>query len=192
MGCPLAAAAFVLALHTALTSTREELTRGRANRATTTAYMDDINILVSHQRLSEALLVVKSALGALGLQLNDAKTECWIDPDTDPFAARYQGIPRAKRPVVLKTTAEPIAATPDNRQNPEHYLHENAPELQRLLVKRSTTAARLKRLQAQGLSTHVAQALWRTVTASDSPFAARTTGFDSRTASELDKITTDF
>ncbi len=46
MGCPLAAAAFTLTLHTALTKTNQ---LSQAEPTTTiTAYMDDVNILTPH------------------------------------------------------------------------------------------------------------------------------------------------
>ena len=67
-----------------------------------------------------------------------------------------------------------------------------APELQHLVTKRTAIAKRLKSLHAAGLCTHVAQALWRTATASDSTFTARTTGLDTQTAQKLDQITINF
>jgi hypothetical protein len=74
----------------------------------------------------------------------------------------------------------------------DQFLNEHAPELQRLLTKRTAIAERIQRLHAAGLCTHVAQALWRTATASDATFTARTTGLDLQTAEKLDRITTEF
>ena len=68
-------------------------------------------------------------------------------------------------------------------------LNETAPELQDLVNKRTTKARRLQHLHSQGLSTHTAQALWRTATASDATFIARTTGIATHTATQLDQIT---
>ena len=188
MGCPLAAAAFTLALHTALSKMQLAIAAVDPG-ASTTAYMDDINILTKQGNLSKALDAAKHELHQLGLQLNDAKTECWINPCTVAAEDSYQGIPRTQRPTVLKASAEPMPIIPDDLTNPTQILNERAPELQRLVTKRMTTATRLQQLHSQGLSTHIAQALWRTATASDATFTARTVGIDNHTATKLDKIT---
>ena len=54
MACPLAAAAFALTLHTALSRTHEQLTNATPNTFTT-AYMDDINIITHHSNIQNAL-----------------------------------------------------------------------------------------------------------------------------------------
>lgn len=74
MGCPLAAAAFTLALHTALNRTQLAIASVDPCAATT-AYMDDINILTKHDNLATALDTAKQELQQLGLQLNVAKTD---------------------------------------------------------------------------------------------------------------------
>jgi hypothetical protein len=187
MGCPLAAAVFTLTLHAALAKTHANL-QSFDPAANVSAYLDDINIFTTHVNLAKALQLVTCNLQALGLQVNTSKTECWINPTTVPYAANYLGIKRTQRPIVLKTTAEPIPLTRDNPSNPGECEH-HAPEHQRLVHKRSKAATRLNKLHEQGLSTHVAQALWRTGTASDSTFTARTIGIDVTTATTLDKIT---
>ena len=181
MGCPLAAAAFTLALNTVLSKTNEELEQTAPNTTDTTAYMDDINIITDYRMLPAALGCVKNNLRTLGLQLNDSKTECWINPACQATATHHVGIPRTERPTVLKSTAQPMPIMPDPSSH-DQFLDEHAPELQRLVAKRTSIAKRLKRLHAAGLCTHVAQALWRAAAASDATFAARTTGLDLQTA----------
>lgn len=196
MGCPLAAAAFALALHIALTKTNEHLNSPDmtddatdTHNATITAYMDDINIITHHSNIKHALDTVTTYVEQLGLQLNTTKTECWVHPTAVPPSDTHFSIRRTTRPIVLKTTAEPIPIIPDNPNTPTPYIHEHAPEHQRLLTKRAHTATRLQHLHSQGLTTHVAQALWRTATASDATFTARTIGLDTTTATKLDTIT---
>ena len=190
MGCPLAAAAFTLALHTALAKTHNDLTPTEPT-TTIAAYMDDINILTKPDHLTNAAHTLKNNLQPLGLQLNDSKTECWINPNHTPYDGHHHNIRRTQRPIILKTTAQPVPIIPDNHDNPTQFLNEHAPELQKLLTKRTASAARLQQLHSQGLTTHVAQALWRTATASDATFIARTTGIDAHTATKLDQITID-
>ena len=189
MGCPLAAAAFALTLHTALAKIDLELTQTEPT-TTITAYMDDINILTRHQFMPQALTAIERNLNALGLQLNSSKTECWVHPSTVPLAPQYYGIKRTSRPIVLKSAAQPMPTIPEG-PNQTQFLKEQAPEYQRLLDKRTATATRIKQLHAQGLSTHVAQALWRTATASDATFTARTLGLDTTVARKLDQMTID-
>lgn len=188
MGCPLAAAAFALTLHTALAETHDELNQTTPN-TTTTSYMDDINIITHHSNLRKALDTIVAKLQRLGLQLNTSKTECWVNPAVLPPSPTHQGIKRTTRPTVLKTTAEPIPITPDAPSTLSPIAHEQAPEHQRLITKRAKTAARLQHLQTHGLPTHIAQALWRTATASDATFTARTIGLDAATANALDAFT---
>ena len=188
MGCPLAAAAFALTLHTALSQTHVEMTQ--TDQSTTIlAYMDDINILTKHQNHPMALQTVRHNLRNIGLKLNDSKTECWIDASVAAPSTHYQGILRAKRPTVLKTTAEPMPPVPESQTDTAPYLHEDAPELQRLINKRRNIATRLRQLQKQGLPIHIAQALWRTATAGDATFTARTVGLNLSTATALDQMT---
>jgi hypothetical protein len=52
-------------------------------------------------------------------------------------------------------------------------------------------AANLVRLHKAGLPTQIAQALWRTLTAGDAAFVARTCGLPQQTTKQLDQITTD-
>ena len=188
MGCPLAAAAFALALHTALTQTHHKLSSSTPG-TTLTAYMDDVNIVTQHGNIKNALDTITTDLQALGLQLNATKTECWINPTAAPPSDTHQNIKRTSRPIVLKTTADPTPVIPDEPASPTPYLREQAPEHQRLITKRTRTATRLHRLQTQGLPTHIAQALWRTATAGDVNFTARAVGLDSTTAATLDAIT---
>ena len=91
--------------------------------------------------------------------------------------------------MVLKTAAEPVPTFPDNNINPALRNHQATPEMQKLVDKRTINAARLRSLQSNGLCNHVAQALWRTATASDITFRARSTGLDSSTATHLDQLT---
>ena len=89
MGCPLAAAAVALALHTALDQAAADL-NDMGLTAFITAYMDDINILINHEHLSTAHAVIGRNLALLGLQLNANKTECWINPRAVPYSVDYQ------------------------------------------------------------------------------------------------------
>jgi hypothetical protein len=91
--------------------------------------------------------------------------------------------------MILKTTAEPLPTTHDDPDNPTQYTYPQAAEQQRLILKRTTTATQLQQLTSHGLPNHVAQALWRTATASDATFTARTIGIDNDTATALDKLT---
>ena len=188
MGCPLAAAAFALTLHTALTKTHQQLNSATPN-TTTTAYMDDVNIITHHTNIRTALDTITANIEELGLQLNTTKTECWVNPTAVPPSDKHHNIKRTTRPVVLKTTAEPVPITPDAPTTPTPYIHEHAPEHQRLVTKRARTATRLQHLRSQGLTTHVAQALWRTATAGDATFTARAIGLDTTTATNLDRVT---
>ena len=187
MGCPLAAAAFALTLHTALARTHAEL--AQTDKTTVVAYMDDINILTKCQHQPIALQNIRRNLNNIGLKLNDSKTECWVHPSVAAPSTHYQGILRAMRPTVLKTTAEPMPPVPDSLTDTAQYLHESAPELQRLIAKRRNKATRLRQLQKQGLPIHVAQALWRTATAGDATFTSRTVGLNLSTAAALDQMT---
>ena len=110
-------------------------------------------------------------------------------PAAVPPSDTHHTIKRTTRPTVLKTTTEPIPTTPDAPNTPTPYLHEQAPEHQRLITKRTRAATRLQHLQTQGLHTHVAQALWRTATAGDATFTARAIGLNETTAHNLDTIT---
>ena len=97
MGCPLAAAAFTLTLHLALHETHQELTQ-TAPTTTVTAYMDDVNILTPHVNLINAHATIKRNLSALGLLLNDSKTECWINEKSVAPSTHYQSLPRSLDP----------------------------------------------------------------------------------------------
>jgi hypothetical protein len=99
--------------------------------------MDDINILTKHDNLATALDTAKQELQQLGLQLNVTKTECWINANVMAPADSHQGIPRTSRPTVLKATAEPMPIIPDDLANPTQILQESAPELQRLVTRRT-------------------------------------------------------
>ena len=191
MGCPLAAAAFALTLHTALSTTNDRLKTTTPN-TTTTAYMDDINIITHHTNIHNALDTITTTTSELGLQLNTTKTECWVHPTAAPPSDHYDNIKRTTRPIVLKTTIDPVPVTPDAPTTTTPYHHDQAPEHQRLLSKRTHTATRLRQLHSQGLTTHVAQALWRTATASDSTFTARAMGINTATATALDNMTVHF
>ena len=184
MGCPLAAAAFTLALHAALAHTHDDLHQ-IARTATIPAYMDDINIMCAHADIPKAYAAIKHNLTKLGLQLNESKTECWIHPDALFYAAHYNHIPRATRPMVLKTAAEPLPTFPENNDRSASHTHHTAPEMQNVLEKCTANATRLQSLQSSGLCNHVAQALWRSATASAVTSRARCTGIDENTASQL-------
>ena len=75
-----------------------------------------------------------------------------------------------------------IASSDDNQHTP-------LTAATRVLEKRQQTAQRLQTLHKHGLNTHTAQALWRTATASDATFVARTVGLDTNTAANLDQTT---
>ena len=89
----------------------------------------------------------------------------------------------------IENTADPTPVTPGTPNTPTPYLHGQAPEHEHLIAKRTAAATRLLQLHSQGLTTHVAQALWRTATAGDASFTARAIGLDSATANTLDTIT---
>ena len=187
MGCPMAAAAFALTLHTALQLTAQEL--NLTTPTTILSYMDDINIITNHNNLTHALDTINTNLTTLGLELNQSKTECWINPHTIPLPDTHQTIKRTPRPMILKTTAEPLPSAPDNPNDATQYTDTHSPEHQRLITKRNDTATILNKLTNHGLSTHVAQALWRTATAGDATFTARTIGINHATATTLDTLT---
>ena len=103
MGCPLAAAAFALTLHKALSTTSTRLTATTPN-TTTTGCMDDINIITHHTNIRNALDTITATTAELGLQLNTTKTECWVHLTASPPSDHYHNIKRTTRPIVLKTT----------------------------------------------------------------------------------------
>ena len=72
MGCPLATAAFTLALHTALAQTKDHMTQVDSN-AVITAYVDDTNILTRPEHITTAAHALKGNLMQLGLRLNETK-----------------------------------------------------------------------------------------------------------------------
>ena len=153
--------------------------------------MDDISIFTHHLHLAEALRTIGQALTAIGLTLNASKTECWINETTVPYAPSYDNIPRAKIPSILRSTLQstPILHEPD--APPTQYAQDDAPALAKLVDHRRTLAQKIHRLHLEGLPAHVAQALWRTVTAGDATYTARTTGLPASIATHLDTITTD-
>ena len=75
MGCPLAAVAFALTLHTALDKTHKQLNQDSNCKTNTTSYMDDINFITHYNNLQNALDTVTREVHKLGLQLNTTKTE---------------------------------------------------------------------------------------------------------------------
>jgi hypothetical protein len=90
--------------------------------------MDDINIITHYSNIKNALDTITTNLRELGLQLNTTKTECWINPTTVPPSDQHLNIKRTTRPVVLKTTTEPIPITPDAPDSPTPFLNAQAPE----------------------------------------------------------------
>ena len=189
MGCPLAAIAFALTLHLALDKQHKHLNRPNQPITHTTSYMDDITLLTHHDNLQPALDTITHEVQQLGLQLNTTKTECWIHPTAVPPNDHHQHIRRTTRPLILKATVHPTPVIPDTPDTPTPYTDDNAPEHQHLIATRRQHATRLQQLHDQGLTTHVAQALWRTVTAGDSTYLARATGLAEHTATQLDLIT---
>ena len=103
MGCPMAALAFVLALHPALNQIQQAL-RSLDPTAQVTAYMDDITILIHRDHVGRALEISVAALQPLGLQLNPAKIECWIHTDSIPASDEHQGVKRTPQATILRTT----------------------------------------------------------------------------------------
>ena len=103
MGCPLAAAAFVLTLHEPLHQIPTALARHGA-MAFATAYMDDTTLFTHHHSIAATLQAAVTALNEVGLQLNQTKTECWINDATIPYDTTYNNIPRAKHPTILRST----------------------------------------------------------------------------------------
>ena len=71
-----------------------------------TAYMGDITLFMHHQGINTTLQVAISVLANVGLQLNQTKTECWINSTTLPYDTTYNRVPRAKRPAILRSTLE--------------------------------------------------------------------------------------
>ena len=141
MGCPLAAAAFALTLHKALSTTSTRLTATTPN-TTTTGYMDDISIITHHTNIRNALDTITATTAELGLQLNTTKTECWVHPTAVLPSEQYYNVKRTTRPIVLKTSADPLPVTPDSPATATPYHHDQAPENQQLLAKRTHTATR--------------------------------------------------
>ena len=72
MGCPMAAAAFALTLHTALDEAHNELAT-RYPDITINAYMGDINIITTDNSVDDVLRCLTSKLAAIGFTLNDTK-----------------------------------------------------------------------------------------------------------------------
>ena len=64
MGCPMAAAAFALALHTAPEEAHSELTT-RYPDITINGYMGDINIITTDNSLDDVLRCITSKLAAI-------------------------------------------------------------------------------------------------------------------------------
>ena len=78
--------------------------------------------------------------------------------------------------MVLKNTTDPTPIRPDTPDTTATPTIPQSPEHLKLVTKRQTQATRLQQLHDNGLTTHVAQALWRTNTASDATHTARATG----------------
>ena len=151
--------------------------------------MDDVNFIVHHTALQATHQAVKPNIQQLGLQLNDSKTECWINPTTVAMEDTHNNFKRTARPMVLKNTTDPTPIRPDTPNTTATPTISQSPEHLKLVTKRQTQAKRLQQLHDNGLTTHVAQALWRTNTASDATYTARATGLDTNTAQQLDQIT---
>ena len=186
MGCPLAALAFTTTLHIPLQQIHNHLTQLDPT-AQVYAYMDDITILIHHSHVHKAYTIVEQQLATIGLSLNKSKTECWIDEQTLPWQPKHNNVTRVKRPQVLKSTVTPtyLHTDHDNTNGTTH-----PPEQIKLINHRKALATRLQHLHAHGLPSHTAQALWRTTSAGDCNYAARTLGLTQAAATELDNITT--
>ena len=112
MGCPLAAVAFDLTLHTALAAAHREIKEhDRGTHTMLNACMDDINLINHYNNLFTGGRALRDALNKLGLQVNEDKTECWVNPAQVPDSPTFNHIPRCKQPQVLKTTADPLPVT---------------------------------------------------------------------------------
>ena len=97
MGCPLAAAAFVLTLHEPLHQIPTTLARHGVT-VLATAYMDDITLFMHHHSITVTLQAAVTALNEVGLQLNQTKTECWINDAAIPYDTTYNNIPEPNTP----------------------------------------------------------------------------------------------
>ena len=112
--------------------------------ATITAYIDDINLMVAHSHIPKAYATIKHNLVKLGLHLNDSKTDCWIHPDTVPYASHFHQILRTTQPMVLKTAAKPVSTFSDNSASVLPQSHQKASEMQKLINKRTSNAIRYR------------------------------------------------
>lgn len=190
MGCPMAALCFCLALHLGMMRVQERC-RQLDNNASIAGYMDDVNIFINQAHAARAVAILEEELLKLGLRLNPTKTNVWICPINEPMAdGAWQGINRTNGPVILKNTTQSIPVTPDVPDIPVTMTAPDAPEPVAAVTARQDTARRVMELQDAGLPHHTAQALWRTYTAGDVTFLARTVGLSDRTAALLDKETT--
>ena len=189
MGCPLAALAFTFALHTSLQQIHQRV-RQLDPAARIFAYMDDFYIMAHHQQAHRAMGHATDALRTIGLHLNQDKTTIWLHSQLHTGGDTFQGIKRVPRPVVLQNTADPIVAFWDSHSGGNTLTDNNADETTKAVQRRRDLAERIVHLQKHNLPYHTAQALWRTATAGDATFLARTAGIDDHTATALDNITT--
>jgi hypothetical protein len=189
MGCPLAALCFVYALHQAIHDTNNTMTQ-MDTKAKILAYMDDMYIMVHPEYLKETMDNIKRNLTKIGLHLNEDKTTVWHRDQTTREQLKQHGYPTTDSPTVLKTTTLPIPVTPAPTASQGSLIAENGPEHSAVHRRRTKAAERIIQLQNAGLNHHTAQSLWRTYTASDATFLARTTGIDPQAAQALDAITT--
>ena len=62
------------------------------------AYMDDITLFMHHRGITDTLHAATTALANVGLQLNQTKTECWINDTVLPMRHHLQQHPPGQAP----------------------------------------------------------------------------------------------
>ena len=84
--------------------------------------MDDATLFMHHRGITDALHAATTALANVGLQLNQTKTECWINDTVLPYATTCNNIPRTKRPAILRSALK-SAPHPTRPRSPSHPVH---------------------------------------------------------------------
>jgi hypothetical protein len=137
--------------------------------------MDDMYIMVHPEHLKETMDSVKCNLAKIGLHLNEDKTTVWHPEQSVREQLKQHGYPITDNPTVLKTTTLPIPVIPAPTASQGTLIAQHGPEHLAVHRRRMKAAEGIMQLQNAGLNHHTAQSLWRTYTASDATFLARTT-----------------
>ena len=185
-----------MAIHDALRAT-EALVRQTDGSGRVYAYQDDIDVLGHPTAMGHAARPLIDALAEKGLEFNMDKTWLWAGPAVVAETSALQtslGCKAQAEPIVLRktvrrstlgqTAAGAPATVPDPATGAVHDPH--AEEMATLIKNRRDLAAKLLRLNKDGLARRTASSLLRVASASDATWVMRTSGVPKQVAEQLD------